>query len=242
MPGIEHSHSPEAIAARLDAGPSHSYLHDAVLGGIDGGVTTFAVVSGVVGAELNTGIILILGAANLLADGFSMAAGNYSATKAEQEQYEHLKAVEYRHVDTEPEGEREELRQIYERKGFSGADLAQIVDVLSSDRERWVQTMLTEEYGLPHEIRSPLTAAGSTMAAFMACGLVPLIPYLVGSERAFIHSLLATSLVFFAIGSAKSLFTVRRWWTSGMGTLLVGGGAAALAYAIGALLKDLVTV
>ena len=74
----DHKHTPEAIESRLSAGPQSSYLRDWVYGGMDGTVTTFAVVSGVVGAELPTTVILILGLANLVADGFSMAAGNYS--------------------------------------------------------------------------------------------------------------------------------------------------------------------
>lgn len=107
-----HEHSPAAIRARLSAGPGHSYLRDWVYGGIDGAVTTFAVVSGVVGAQLAPGVILVLGAANLLGDGFSMAASNFLGTKAEREDFERLATIENRHVDIYPDGEREEVRQI----------------------------------------------------------------------------------------------------------------------------------
>ena len=103
---IEHGHSPEAIAARLKGGPQVSYLRDWVFGGIDGAVTTFAIVAGVAGASLSTNIILILGAANLLADGFSMAAGNYSGVKAERDDYRRLREMELRHIAATPEGER----------------------------------------------------------------------------------------------------------------------------------------
>src|SRR5687768_8567475 len=105
---MEHEHSTEAIAARLAAGPQQNYLRDWIYGGIDGAVTTFVVVSGVVGARLSPWIILVMGFANLLADGFSMAASNFLGTKAEQEDLKRLEAIEYRHVDLEPEGEREE--------------------------------------------------------------------------------------------------------------------------------------
>ena len=91
---------------------------DWVYGGIDGTVTTFAVVAGVVGAELSTRTLLILGAANLFGDGFSMAAGNYSGTKAELDEYAQVRRMEERHVDLVPEGEREEIRQIFRAKGF----------------------------------------------------------------------------------------------------------------------------
>src|SRR5688500_20164740 len=80
---MEHEHSPEAIRRRLESGPTHNYLRDWIYGGIDGAVTTLAVVTGVAGAQLSPWIILVLGFANLLADGFSMAASNYLGTKAE---------------------------------------------------------------------------------------------------------------------------------------------------------------
>src|SRR4026209_2190114 len=96
---MEHEHSIEAIAARLAAGPRNNYLRDWIYGGIDGAVTTFAVVSGVVGAQLSPWIILVMGFANLLADGFSMAASNFLGTRAEQEDLSRLEAIEYRHVD-----------------------------------------------------------------------------------------------------------------------------------------------
>src|SRR5688500_2452737 len=99
----EHEHSPEAIKKRLAAGPRHSYLRDWIYGGIDGAVTTFAVVAGVVGAQLSTKIILVIGLANILADGFSMAASNYLGTKSEQDEIERLVAIENRHIEKFPE-------------------------------------------------------------------------------------------------------------------------------------------
>ena len=180
---MEHEHTVEAIHERLSAGPRQNYLRDWIYGGIDGSVTTFAVVSGVVGARLSPWIILVMGFANLFADGFSMAASNFLGTKAEHEDLQRLEAVEYRHVDLAPEGEREEVRQIFRSKGFAGEDLTRLVDLITSDRTRWVRTMLTEEYGLPQEVRSPWLAAITTFSAFLVCGLVPLLPLLVWVER-----------------------------------------------------------
>lgn len=236
---MEHDHSPEAIGQRLAGGPNASFLRDWIYGGIDGAVTTFAVVSGVVGAELSSTIIVVLGLANLLADGFSMAAANYSGTKAEHDQAEHLRGVEHRHIEEAPEGEREEIRQIFALKGFEGETLDRIVEVISSDRERWVKTMLTEEYGLPLEARSAWWAAASTFSAFLICGAVPLLPYLLGLGNAFGVSVAATGVVFFLIGCARSRWSVYAWWKTGLGTLGVGGVAAALAYAVGHALRAL---
>ncbi len=234
---MEHEHSPEAIRQRLSDGPHESFLRDWVYGGIDGAVTTFAVVSGVVGAELSSGIILVLGFANLIADGFSMAASNYSGTRAEQEEFDQVKQVEYRHILLEPAGEQEEVRQIYKNKGFEGQELERIVDVITADRERWVRTMLTEEYGLPVKVRAPILAAIATFSAFSICGLIPLLPYLFNFSHAFQWSMVMTGLVFFSIGSLKSKWSIFPWWRSGAETCLIGSGAAGLAYAVGHVLK-----
>jgi vacuolar iron transporter family protein len=236
---VEHEHSPDAIRRRLESGPSHNYLRDWIYGGIDGSVTTLAVVTGVAGAQLSHWIILVLGFANLFADGFSMAASNYLGTKAEHDDWRRLEHIEHRHIELEPEGEREEIRQIFERKGFHGADLQRIVELVTSNRERWVQTMLVDEYGLPHAVRSPWIAALSTFTAFLICGLVPLLPYLFGSTRSFAISVALTGVVFFAIGSIKSRWSTSSWWHSGLTTLLVGAIAASLAYLTGDLLRRL---
>ncbi|HLC42673.1 MAG TPA: VIT1/CCC1 transporter family protein [Methylomirabilota bacterium] len=236
---MDHEHSPEAIQERLAAGPRHSYLRDWVYGGIDGAVTTFAVVSGVVGAQLSSRVILILGAANLIADGFSMAASNFLGTKAERDDARRLEAIEHRHIDAFPDGEREEVRQIFRAKGLEGDELQRIVDLITKDRGLWVRTMLTEEYGLPWQVRSPWRAGLSTLSAFLLCGLAPLVPFIFNLPNAFWLAALLTGGVFFGIGSAKSRWSTSSWWRSGIETLLVGCLAAAMAFAVGVLLKGL---
>src|SRR6185503_7632863 len=101
---MEHDHSPEAIRKRLETGPTHNYLRDWIYGGIDGSVTTLAVVTGVAGAQLSKWIILALGFANLFADGFSMAASNYLGTRAEHDDWRRLEQIENRHIELAPEG------------------------------------------------------------------------------------------------------------------------------------------
>lgn len=237
---LEHDHSPEAIAARLKEGPKPSYIRDWVYGGIDGTVTTFAVVAGVIGADLSIRVILILGIANLLADGYSMAAGNYSATKTEIDEYRKLDQVERRHIELDPTGEREEIRQILSAKGLKGRGLSSAVDAITADVEQWVETMLAEEYGVTRAWRSPIKAAAVTFAAFMVCGAVPLIPFLLGAHEAFFWSIVMTSLAFTLIGSLKSIWTTAPWWRSSLETLTIGSSAAAAAYWVGYFLKTLV--
>jgi VIT1/CCC1 family predicted Fe2+/Mn2+ transporter len=245
---MREDHTPEAIRERLTEGPSHSYLRDFVYGAVDGSVTTFAVVSGVAGAELTPGIIIILGAANLVGDGFSMAAGNFLATRAEQAQRRRARRTEEAHIAEFPEGEREEIRQIFARKGFSGQDLERAVDVITSNKKQWVDTMIREELGLPTHGPSPWRAALATFAAFVVVGLIPLLPFL-GEKSVpgmlanpFLWSACATGAAFFAVGALKGRFTGERWHLAGLETLGVGGCAASLAYVVGWVLKTMIGV
>ena len=239
-------HLPEAIRRRLDSGAQHSYLKDFVYGAIDGAVTTFAVVSGVMGAELSSGIIIVLGAANLLGDGFSMAASNFLGTRAEQQLRAKARRVEESHIANYEEGEREEIRQIFMTKGFEGDDLERAVDVITSDRNRWVDTMLQEELGLPLESPSAIRAALVTFVAFFTVGLLPLLPFVFSyllpslSVAPFAASSCVTAAAFFVIGAAKARFVDEHWLLSGMETLLIGGAAASLAYGVGVMFKGVV--
>ncbi len=228
---LEHSHTQQAIRARLARGPRSNYLRDWIYGGIDGAVTTFAIVAGVAGADLSAAVVLVLGFANLLADGLAMAASNYIGTKAERDDYDRVLGIERKHIALEPEGEREEIRQIFAAKGFFGDDLERIVTVITSDRKLWEETMAVEEYGLSPTPRSPVLAALSTFAAFIACGLVPLVSYL--SAGGLTSCVIAAGITFFGVGAIKSRWSPLAWWRSGRETLLIGMSAAAVAFLVG---------
>lgn len=234
-----HSHEPDDIRHRLEKGPKESYLQEWVYGGIDGVVTTFAIVAGVSGASLSAVIIMILGLANLIGDGFSMAAGAYSAARTEVDNYERLRKIEDRQIDKDPEGEREEIRQIYNAKGFEGDDLENIVDTICADRENWIEIMMQEEYGLSSIQKSPFKTGAHTFAAFVLCGTMPLLPFLLKLPHAFGWALALSTLTFFAIGSFKSRWSVYRWWSQGLETMFVGLIAAGLSYIIGYGLKNI---
>jgi VIT1/CCC1 family predicted Fe2+/Mn2+ transporter len=235
-------HSPRAVRARLLESGSPSYLHDFIYGAIDGAVTTFAVVAGVQGANLDETVVIILGVANLVADGFSMAVSNFLGSRAERQRRERARREEQRQIREHPEGEREEIRQIFAAKGFDGEDLERVVDVITADRELWTNTMMSEELGFgpsePNEVR----AAASTFVAFVVVGALPLLVYLYDLAVAevadpFAWSAAMTGIAFFAVGALKSRFVDQAWWRSGAETLAVGGLAAALAYAAGVLLQ-----
>jgi vacuolar iron transporter family protein len=237
---LEHSHTKEAIRTRLTQKPHINFLRDWIYGGIDGAVTTFAIVAGVVGANLPEVVVLVLGLANLVADGFAMAAGNYSGTQAERDDYDRLLAVERRHITLVPAGEREEIRQIFAGKGFAGDQLERIVDVITSDDARWAKTIVAEEYGLSSTLKSPILAALCTFVAFVVCGLVPLVTYL--AAGGLVPCVVATGLAFFAIGAIRSRWSLIRWWRSGLETFFIGMSAAALAFAVSYSLRLLFNV
>lgn len=239
---LEAEHLPDAIRVRLANAPAQGYLGDAVLGAIDGCVTTFAIVAGAVGAGFSGGVVVILGFANLIADGFSMAASNYLGTKSERERIENIRLAEDRQIEEIPEGEREEIRQIFVRKGFVGEVLEKIVATITANRGLWVETMVREEFGMEITGRQPLQAGMATFAAFVCAGILPLISFLVphlDPDTRFRVSVLLTAATFALIGVARGKLLERSIWRAGFETLLTGGGAAVLAYAVGAWLRHL---
>lgn len=244
MSDLEHSHDPEAIRQRLDEGRKPSYLRDAILGGIDGCVTTFAVVASVAGAGLPGLVALSLGLASLIADGFSMGVSNYQGVKSDRDAVDQARRTENRHIRQAPDGEREEIRQIFARKGFEGDVLERIVTTISADESLWVDTMLREEHGLEIEGANPTRAALWTFAAFVLVGAVPLIPFLLpalGIDIAFAISSTLTALTFFGIGFMKGVVLGEGRWRSGIETLLMGGGAAIIAYLVGGVFEPMMT-
>jgi vacuolar iron transporter family protein len=246
LSGHDHlldAHTPDRVKQRLEDGAPQSYLKDMVYGGIDGTITTFAVVSGVVGAELAVGIVVILGLANLFADGFSMAVSNFLGTKAEQQFLHMMRKEEENEIQLIPEGEREEIRQIYAAKGFEGELLEQVVDVITSNEQIWVDTMLLEEHGLLLVGPEPKRAAWWTFVAFIVAGIVPVAPFIVnllvdgGISAPFLWSSIATAATFFAIGVFKARVVGGSTVKAGIETVVVGGIAAVLAYGVGWLLR-----
>ena len=238
-------HHPEIIRKRLSLGPKRQNISDAVLGGIDGCITTFAVVSGSVGAGFPSSVAVILGFANLFADGFSMAISNYESSKAEEEYFESIKKSEERHIEEVPEGEREEIRQIFQAKGFEGELLKKVVDTISADKRIWLEIMLVEEHGLSKTIQKPSISAGVTFLAFVAVGAIPLMPYIVSSlemGQQFTISAFLAGTMFFLIGMLKSLALAKPVFLSGVRTLLTGGAAAALAYFTAYFLREIFNI
>jgi VIT1/CCC1 family predicted Fe2+/Mn2+ transporter len=222
-------------------------LEDFVYGATDGAVTTFAVVAGVIGASLSPSIVLILGFANLFADGLSMAVGNYLAAKTRLEYIEKARRKEEWEIDNLVEQEKQEIREIYTKKGFKEELLEEIVRIITSRRKVWVDTMMKEELGLIEDSsRRPLETALTTFVAFNLVGLIPLLPFvamfiagfaLISSSDAFTYSVVLTGAAFFLIGVVKGKIVQKPLIRSGINTLLIGGIAASVAFVVGYLLN-----
>ncbi len=221
------------------------YVAEFVYGGIDGAITTFAVVAGASGANLSLSVIIILGVANLLADGFSMSVGNYFSTKAEQDNYDKHKAIEYWEVENMREKEIEEIREIYAKKGFHGDLLEQVVTTITANKDVWVDTMMKEELEMIKDERTPVKTATVTFIAFVLIGLIPLLSYLsawifdLDKTHLFLSSCILTAIGLAIVGYFKSLVTEKNKLMSIMETLVLGGIAAGLSYLVGAVLEKM---
>jgi len=226
-------------------GKYDDYLGEFVYGGIDGCVTTFAVVAGAAGAGLSSSIILILGFANLLADGFAMSVGAYLSAKSGKDNFQKHKQIEYWEVDHLPEKEIEEIRDIYRNKGFHGELLEQVVDVITADKDRWVSVMMKEELEMIEEERSPVYIGLVTYISFLVIGIVPLSSYVAdfifeGIINPFHISIALTALGFIFVGAMKSSVTQTSNLRSIGETLLLGAIAALVSYYVGDLLEHIV--
>jgi VIT1/CCC1 family predicted Fe2+/Mn2+ transporter len=241
------AHTRESIKKALEMHQTGSgaYIGEAVYGGLDGIVTTFAVVAGVAGARLSSGVVLILGFANLIGDGLSMGVGSYLSTKSKREYQRSEREREMWEIENYPEGEIEEIREIYAKKGFQGDDLDRAVKVITSNKEAWVETMMNEELGIIEQPGHPFFNGLSTFVSFIIAGFVPLLFFILGravpglAPYSFTISIILTAFTLFAIGSLKVLVTQTTWWRSGLEMLLVGGATALGAYAVGYLLHGL---
>ena len=239
---LAEEHQADRIRDRLESPRGESPLGDFVLGGVDGVVTTFAVVAGSAGGGLSVTAVIILGLANLIADGFSMGISNYLGTRSRQQEVAQARADENWQIKADPEGERREIRQIFARKGFHGDTLDRVVEVVTSDDRVWVDTMMAEELKLSEISARPRRAAFYTFVAFVLCGFIPLLPFVAGIgvfDRMFAVSTALAAATFLALGIGKGIVLRAPPLRSGLQTLLIGSAAAALAYGIGFGLRTL---
>lgn len=221
------------------------YLGEFVYGGIDGCVTTFAVVAGAAGAGLGSDVILILGFANLFADGFAMSVGSYLSSKAEKENYEKHKRRQHLKIEQTREKEIYELRKLYRARGFEGELLEQVITVITSDNHRWADEMLREKEGVQDNGKSPVQSGVMTFISFLIVGFIPVMIYAMDFglnmklTNCFLWSSLLTAFGFISIGYLKSRVNHTSRMKGILETLVLGTIAALVAYFLGDFLEHL---
>ncbi len=217
------------------------YLSEIVYAGMDGSVTTFAVVAGAEGAGLGSSVVIILGCANLIADGFSMSVGSYLSSKSKQQQYEKSRKKEYWEIDNLRDSEVDEIRDIFMAKGFEGDLLEQAVAKITENRDHWVDMMMKHELQLIPDAKTSLSVAVATFISFLVVGSIPLAVYFLDFAvplhiDLFLWSSILTFSAFVAIGWMKSLLTDTSHLKGVGETLALGLVASGLAYVAGSVL------
>jgi vacuolar iron transporter family protein len=228
----EYDHHTEQVHAA-----GGSWVRDLMLGLNDGLVASFAVTSGVAGAFTAAGVVVMAGLAETLGGAVSMGLAAFISARSQIEFYLSEIDREREEIAKWPDRERDEIGTIYRAKGFSGALLDQIVAHITADPERWSNVMMREELGFSSEsFDRPLRSALTVGLSYLFGASVPVAPYLFLAPREGVMvSALATVLVLFGVGAAKTVITSRSWWRSGFESMLTGIAAAAVTYGAGRL-------
>lgn len=230
---------PGPVVGEQRTGGKSGALRAAIFGVNDGLVSNVSLIFGVAGAGVDRELIVLAGVAGLLAGAFSMAAGEYISVRVQREVFERLIHLEAHEIGSDPEAEREELRQLYVRKGLSSELAGRLAEEIMRDPETALDTHAREELGLDPEegLGSPIAAAGSSFVMFSMGALVPLASFLVGSgTAAVVASGVLSGAALFTVGAAMSSLTGRPFLRSGARMLALGAAAAAITYAVGTLL------
>jgi vacuolar iron transporter family protein len=213
------------------------WLRPAVFGAMDGLVSNFALIAGVVGGTSggHSSAVVLAGLAGLAAGAFSMAAGEYTSVASQAEYTRAEIEVERREISLRPAAEEAELAQMYVDRGISPELAAAMAAQIHLDPELAVEVHTREELGVdPDNLPSPMVAAGSSFVSFAVGALLPVLPYLLGAHT-ILPALVVSLLALFGCGALVSRVTTRSWWYGGLRQLLLGGIAAGLTFLIGEL-------
>lgn len=227
--------------------PFSTYLREIVYGGNDGIVTTFAIVAGFAGAQkdpMSSAIpvvtVLLFGLANLLADGLSMGLGSFLSLRSYQDVYRNEKAKERHEIETNPEGEFDETIEILKSKGFSPKNAHTLATIYRSNPKYWLDFMMSDELEMQNsENDKPVLVAVSTFLSFAAFGIIPLLPYIFGSNitELFPLSVAATVGALLLLGMLRATVAKHHALRGILETLLVGVISATAAYIVGSFFR-----
>lgn len=226
-------YSPEIHHSHRDV--TGGWLRPATFGVMDGLVSNFALVAGVVGGGATGHAVVLTGLAGLVAGACSMATGEFTSVSSQSELAQAEIAVERRELERNPQGELAELTAVYEAKGLRPELAAEVARDLTSDPEVAWRVHAREELGVdPDDLPSPWTAAGSSFVAFAIGALIPLLPFMLGATS-LVWSLILSCVGLFATGGLVARLTARKFWFGSTRQLLLGGLSAAVTYGIGLL-------
>ena len=227
MTAVEHHH----------ADVSGGWLRAATFGAMDGLVTNIALIAGVGGGGAGRHTLILSGVAGLVAGAISMGIGEYTSVSTQNEQVAAELAKERHELMVNPEGEADELVEVWTGRGLPMELARQVAEVLKTHPEQALRVHAQEELGVvPDELPSPWVAAWSSFACFAIGALIPLISYLLGSDDLWL-ALTIGGVGLFVAGAIVGRFTARPWWRSGLRQLVLGALAAAATYGIGMLIS-----
>jgi VIT1/CCC1 family predicted Fe2+/Mn2+ transporter len=214
---------------------SSETVRDVVIGMSDGLTVPFALAAGLSGANVHTSVIVLAGLAEIAAGSIAMGLGGYLAARTDQEHYQSELEREIREAREIPEQEAAEVAHIFQGWGLNDQQIGPIVEAISSDEKRWVDFMMRFELGLDEpDPKRAVRSAATIGFSYVAGGLIPLCPYffLRNVDTALMASIAVTLFALCVFGCIKARFTGIPLWRGGLQTTLIGGLAAAAAFAI----------
>ena len=217
-----------------------NWLRDVILGGQDGLVNILGIILGVIGGGGSNTVLLAAGCAAAITESISMGAVGYTSSISERDHYEAERAREAAEIATVPDAERQEIRDIYASRGFTGNLLDGVVETITANRETWLGTMMDEELHLqPVQSRDILRTAVVITIATLIGHLIPLIPFvLLPRTQALVLAIVLSGLALFGVGVYSALTLVGDWRKSGLRFVAIGLGAAAVGFLVGRLFNS----
>lgn len=234
----EHAQTLAGLAGQ-NAEPWHQaesggFLRNVVYGFNDGLTANFGLVAGVIGAAVQPHVILLSGVAGMIADALSMGASGYLAAKSEQEVYAHEIAMEKEEIRVMPEVEEEELALVYEAKGIDGVEARRLASEVMRDPERALDEQVREELKIAEARSTPLKEGWVTGVSTAIGALIPVAPFLFLTGAAAVWTAFLLAMIsHFGVGAARSFFTGRGIFRSGLDMFVVGLGVAGVGYVVG---------
>jgi predicted membrane protein (TIGR00267 family) len=223
-----------------EGGREGTRLRDVILGGQDGLVNILGIILGVIAGGGSDTVVVAAGFAAAITESISMGAVGYTSSMAERDYYLAQRTREASEIETMPDTERKEVRDIYAAKGFSGELLDKVVATITANRDIWLQTMMDEELHLQPVRTSDIVRTSIVITVATLIGhLIPLVPFMFLSRSpALIVAIVLSGITLFGVGVYSARTLVGDWRTSGLKMTAIGLGAAALGFLVGRLFNS----